>query len=149
MIQIDLPRIYFGEYLKNLHTAEDLIDTIVRPEFNDAMQRLEENLNNIQPNEVAYAASITLDLTESSFHKVAALTGDVTSISIANPTEGQEWSVLFVQDGTGSRVVSGWPASVKLSGGAFVITTTASKGSLITFLYDGTTHWEKSRSTNL
>ena len=149
MLQIDLPRLTIGEYVKANHTAEDIIDAIVRPEFNDAMQKLEENINNIQPAVITFSGTPTFDLTQSSFIEVAVLTADITNITISNPTEGQEWSVLFVQNGAGGWTVSGWPASVKLSGGAFVVTVTAGKGSLITFLYDGTTHWEKCRATNL
>jgi len=139
MRRIDLPRIGVGpEPEKELPL-----------QFEEAMERIEDILNQIEPQAVAFAASISFDLNEADTFDVAALTGNVTAITINNPHKGQTWSVIFTQDGTGSRTVLGWPSAVLLADGAFTLTTTADKKDSITFLYDGTNHVEKSRALNM
>lgn len=95
---------------------------------------------------VIAAGSITFTLSTSNAYEVE-LTSNITSITLSNaPPTGQygELIIKFIQDGTGSRTVAGWPASVKWpSGAAPVITTTATTGVDIVTLktWDGGTTW--------
>ena len=63
------------------------------------------------------------------------LTGDVTSFTITNPTNGQRLTIIWLQDGGGAHTVAGAPGSLK---GFTTPGTTASKYSAQTFAYDGT-----------
>lgn len=61
----------------------------------------------------------------------------ITSMSITNPTNGQEITLLWVQDGTGHAVVQA--TNLK---GATAVTTTANKISCQKYTYDLTqTNW--------
>lgn len=78
------------------------------------------------PVTVAYAATITLDLTTGLNFEIGALTGNMT---LANPTlgltPGRSGSIGLTQDGTGSRILtvgSFW----KCAGGTPVLSTAAS-----------------------
>ena len=88
-------------------------------------------------------------------HNKLNLTANVTSITFPTGTgatlDGQRLLIQFTQDGTGGRTVAGWPADVLLSGGSFTPTSTASKTSLIEFVYEqGEAKWyEVSRSLNI
>tara|TARA_Y100000310_G_C20262799_1_gene614411 strand:- start:96 stop:512 length:417 start_codon:yes stop_codon:yes gene_type:complete len=117
--------------------------------FNRSVRDLEHRLNIQDPESVAYAASVTFNLDRSDTMDVAALTGNITSITISNPNKGQIWRVIFLQDGTGGRTVAGWPSTVKLTGAAVTITSTASVRSVLTFVYDGTNHVEVSRALDV
>lgn len=76
-----------------------------------------------------------------------SLTENITAITISNPSptgNGCEMRIVFVQDGTGSRTVAGWPASVKWPGGtAPTITTTLTTGTdkIILTTEDAGTTW--------
>jgi hypothetical protein len=48
----------------------------------------------------------------------------------------------------GTFTVAGWPASVKLSGGAFSLTAVLGKRDTLTFYCDGTNFWEVARAQN-
>jgi hypothetical protein len=83
---------------------------------------------------------------------VPALSANITSITMpASPVDGQTFSIQFRQSAGGGNTVAGWPASVKLAGGAFTLTATASKIDTLTFKYSsGVTSWlEMARSQNL
>lgn len=60
------------------------------------------------------------------------LTENITAITLSNPPPTGSYgeiAIKFIQDGTGSRTVAGWPAAVKWAGGsAPTITTTATTG---------------------
>jgi hypothetical protein len=76
------------------------------------------------PVAVAYAASIALDLSTGLNFTIGALTGPLT---LANPTNakiGQSGAIRFVQDATGSRVIT-YGTDWEASGGAQSLTTTA------------------------
>ena len=77
------------------------------------------------------SGAITFDFANGNFQYVT-LTENITSITISNPPSNTlygEMMIKFIQNGTGSWTVSGWPASVKWPGGtAPVITTTATTG---------------------
>jgi hypothetical protein len=55
---------------------------------------------------VAYAASITPDLSSGNVVKVGALTGNITINNPSNATTAEEVYIRFVQDGTGGRTVT-------------------------------------------
>jgi hypothetical protein len=91
-------------------------------------------------------ASGTLTLDASTADQfVVSLGANVGTLAITNGTVGQEITIQFKQDATGSRTMT-WPSNVKLAGAAFVLTTTASKTDTIVLLFDGTNWREKSRS---
>jgi hypothetical protein len=60
------------------------------------------------------------------------LTGNVTSFTVGNGTNGQPKTLIFCQDATGSRTVSGVPANVH---GFFTIGSTLSKCSAQHFVF--------------
>ena len=66
------------------------------------------------------------------------LNGATTTFTFNNAKAGFEYTILLIQDATGSRTVT-WPASVKWSGNtAPTLTTTANKIDLFKFYYNGT-----------
>ena len=77
------------------------------------------------------SGAITFNLATSNAFQVT-LTENITGITIIGaPSSGTfgECIIKFVQDGTGSRTVAGWPASVQwATGSAPTITTTATTG---------------------
>jgi len=80
---------------------------------------------------------------------IITLTSNITGWTISNPQSGQKITIIFVQDGTGSRTLAGAPGTVKLAGGSFTLSITASKRDTLTLLYDGTNWNEVARSVNL
>lgn len=85
--------------------------------------------------------STTLDLANGNIFNVT-LTGDTTFI-FTGATSGKACSFALYrkQDSTGSRTVT-WPSSVKWSGGAPTLTTTASSVDILVFeTIDGGTTW--------
>lgn len=92
------------------------------------------------------AGAITFDCANGNSFNVS-LTANITSITLSNPPATGSYGEIvieFKQDATGSRTVTGWPASVKWPGGtAPTITTTASTGvDFITLrTRDGGTTW--------
>lgn len=91
------------------------------------------------PATVAYAASLTIDTSTSNLVKVGTLTGNVTSMSLTNATEGQFLSIRFKQDGPGGRTVAA-PAGAKIDGS---IQTGANRTSYLNLTYNATdTRWE-------
>ena len=117
--------------------------------FDEAMYLLEDHLNAIGVFSIDFSATPTFDLEEADSFDLAAMTVNITGITLNNPHVGQVWRVVFLQDGVGSRTISGWPASVLLTGGSFTPTATGGKRSMLTFLYDGSNHVEQSRSLNM
>lgn len=84
---------------------------------------------------VAFSATPVFDAStfSSPLFKIT-LTGNVTSSSVTNPTNGQLITFEIIQDGTGSRTFA-WPANFK---GASVIAPDATLVSVQSFRYDGT-----------
>lgn len=68
------------------------------------------------------------------------LTGNCTGTStMTSPTGVSRLTLRIVQDGTGSRTISTWPATVKWAGGvAPTLTTTAGGVDIVTFYWNGT-----------
>jgi hypothetical protein len=82
------------------------------------------------------AGAVTIDAsTGSSF--LVSVTSAITSVSITNPTDGQEITILFQQDGTGHAVT--FAANIH---GATAVPTTPSTTSTYKFSYNvGDTNW--------
>lgn len=97
---------------------------------------------------VTYAASITVDADEAETFFIT-LTGNITAIAIKNPDTGRRIKFIFLQDGTGSRTVAGWPAAVLLSGAAFTVTSNANRYSTISFEYVNSKWIEIARTTDV
>lgn len=97
----------------------------------------------LEPSEVNIgnsSTSFTADWSSGSAQLVT-MTGNVTSITFSNPVTGGAY-VLRVATGAGGFTATGWPGTVKWSGGtAPTITATASKVDLINFYYDGTSYY--------
>lgn len=85
------------------------------------------------------STAYTVDLANGTL-QILTLTGNCT-YTFPTATVGQSFTLLQLQDATGSRTVT-WPASVKWpSGTAPTITSTASKGDKFVFTGDGTYWW--------
>ncbi len=77
------------------------------------------------------------------------LTANVTFDAPTNPTTGQFISIVCIQDGTGSRTIA-WNAVFEFTGdSAPTATTTASKGDMFNFRYNGSKWLEVGRNLNL
>ncbi len=77
------------------------------------------------------------------------LTNNVTFDAPTNPTTGQYISIVCIQDGTGSRTIA-WNAVFEFKDDtAPTATTTASKGDMFTFRYNGSKWLEVGRNLNL
>ena len=73
----------------------------------------------------------------------------ISAPSGTTPAAGQFVSLLLIQDGTGSRTIT-WNAVYEFTGDtAPTLTTTASKGDLFTFRYNGSKWLEVGRNLNL
>ena len=94
-------------------------------------------------------ATVTWDVTASPVAKVT-LGGNRTLALPSNPLgSGQYASLLVIQDGTGSRTLT-WNAAYEFKDDiAPTLTTTASKGDLFTFRYNGAKWLEVGRNQNL
>ena len=93
-------------------------------------------------------STINWDTSTSDVAKVT-LAGNRTLGAASNGTTGQFVSLLIIQDGTGSRTLT-WNAVYEFKDDeAPTLTTTASKGDLFIFRYNGSKYLEVGRNTNL
>ena len=77
------------------------------------------------------------------------LAGNRTLSSATSGTTGQFISLLIIQDGTGSRTLT-WNAAYEFAADtAPTLTTTAAKGDLFVFRYNGSKWLEVGRNQNL
>ena len=77
------------------------------------------------------------------------LGGNRTLAAASNGTTGQFISILVIQDGTGSRTLT-WNAVFEFAADtAPTLTTTASKGDVFVFRYNGSKWLEVGRNQNL
>jgi len=116
------------------------------------IEKIEDRLDHIEPLSFPFSATPTFDLSKIPHVGTidfGALTANVTAITLSNPGKGQRWTIIFTQDGGGGFTVAGWPATVKLTGAAFVVTVTANAKSAITFVYDGANHVEVARALDV
>jgi hypothetical protein len=93
-------------------------------------------------------ATITWDAETQDVAKVT-LAGNRTLSAPTNGTNGQFISILVIQDVTGSRTLT-WNAIYEFKDDtAPTLTTTASKGDVFVFRYNGSKWLEMGRNTNL
>jgi len=93
-------------------------------------------------------ATINWDASTQDVCKVT-LGGNRTMAAPTNNTTGQFISILVIQDGTGSRTLT-WNAVFEFKDDtAPTLTTTASKGDVFVFRYNGSKWLEMGRNTNL
>lgn len=95
---------------------------------------------------ITRAASVTFDSDIGEVFYVL-LDGNITGITILNAFKGREITLIFKQDGTGSRTVAGWASTVKLSGAAFAVTSNASRYTTLKLTYDDT-NWVQTGGTS-
>ena len=97
-------------------------------------------------------------LTDGSTIDWNAATQDVCKVTLAgnrtlnaptNPTTGQFITILIIQDGSGSRTLSFNAIYEFKDDTAPTLTTTASKGDVFVFRYNGSKWLEMGRNTNL
>jgi len=97
---------------------------------------------------LSFDATQDWDVRASPVAKVT-LTANVTFDAPSNPTTGQYISIVCIQDGTGSRTIA-WNAIFEFKDDtAPTATTTASKGDMFTFRYNGSKWLEVGRNLNL
>jgi len=97
---------------------------------------------------LSFDATQDWDVRASPVAKVT-LTNNVTFDAPSNPTTGQYISIVCIQDGTGSRTIA-WNAVFEFKDDtAPTATTTASKGDMFTFRYNGSKWLEVGRNLNL
>lgn len=89
-------------------------------------------------NDVAFAASLTLNLNLSNHHRIGALTANITTLDASNLRDGSIHTVMVTQNVTGGWTVS-FAAKFKF-GTTFTSTvdTAANAVTIWTFLCDGT-----------
>ena len=90
------------------------------------------------------ATTITLTNTSQLYNVAMGANTTFTFTADANAVAGDEYSLIFTQDATGSRVAT-WPSNFKKAGGSLVLTTTANAVDLIYLVYDGTNFHEGGR----
>ena len=112
------------------------------------------NLTKISGGIYIEEATLTFDATQdwdvraSPVAKVT-LTANVTFDAPSNPTTGQFISIVCIQDGTGSRTIA-WNGVFEFTADtAPTATTTASRGDMFNFRYNGTKWLEVGRNLNL
>ena len=86
------------------------------------------------PVALTVAATTTVTCTASNVF-TAAMTTNITTLTVSSPASGQTISIRFTQDATGSRTVA-WPAAFDWVGGAVpVLSTTAAYVDLLVATY--------------
>ena len=93
-------------------------------------------------------STISWDVAASPIAKVT-ITANRTLAAPSNGTTGQFVSLLIIQDGTGSRTIT-WNAIYEFKDDTSpTLTTTAAKGDIFTFRYNGSKYLEIGRNTAL
>jgi len=88
-------------------------------------------------NTLTYGTTTTINCALSNSFRVV-MTGNITTLTITNPNDGQTLVVRFKQDATGGRTVA-WPASFRWASGATpVLSVAASALDLLNAQYDAT-----------
>ncbi|MBO0947232.1 beta strand repeat-containing protein [Fibrella forsythiae] len=86
------------------------------------------------------AATTTLDA-NSGGNAIWTIGATGRTLAIANPVAGSFYTLKIIQDATGSRTITTWPANTKWPGGVVpTLTTTANGVDIVTFFYDGTNY---------
>jgi hypothetical protein len=99
---------------------------------------------------VTFSATPAFDAVDGDTQQIT-MTANITSFTVAAGFAGEVMTLLFIQDGTGSRTLGGIPANVRPTAGAMTLTVTASKADSFTFRYNAAlTAWmEIGRALNL
>jgi len=85
-------------------------------------------------------ATCAIDWTVGMAAAVTLSTG-VTAVTLTNPVAGATYTLEVIQDATGGRGFTGWPASVLWAGGAaYTPTLTPNKRDLVTLYWNGTNY---------
>jgi hypothetical protein len=82
------------------------------------------------------SGSVALDLNNGNVHEIT-MTGNITTLTITNMQAGAIYAVSFIQDATGSRVLT-VPSNLKVEGGTYVVTVTANARDQLLCTSDGT-----------
>jgi len=102
----------------------------------------------LEEDTLTFDATQDWDVRASPVAKVT-LTANVTFDAPTNPTTGQFISIVCIQDGTGSRTIA-WNAVFEFAADtAPTATTTANKGDMFNFRYNGSKWLEVGRNLNL
>lgn len=80
----------------------------------------------------ADGATVTFDCAKSDKHKVTL--GGNRTLALSNDADSQAFTVILLQDGTGSRTVTWWSGILWAGGSAPTLTTTAGKRDVLTFI---------------
>lgn len=143
------PKAYDRQY-------QDQVNNVLRFFMNSAANAINADI----VNESATATRVTvvgssLNLSSTLVFNVIVqvLTSNITNIVMpVGANDGQVLDLRFQQAASGGPyTVAGWPSNVKLAGGAYTMTATASKYDLLSFVYyDEENIWlERSRSQNM
>jgi hypothetical protein len=92
------------------------------------------------PAAAAFATTLVIDCSTSNYFEPATMTGNVTTLTVSNPSVGQTINVVFVQDTTGGRTVA-WPSNFKWFGGTPVLSTAANSVDLLVATYRSNSTW--------
>ena len=90
-------------------------------------------------NTITYAATVTPNAALADTFKIT-LTGNLTMNAPTNPVPGRTYRFEFIQDGTGSRLLT-LGSGFKTAGGAPTLSTPAGSIDWMNCYYDGTTFW--------
>lgn len=96
---------------------------------------------------ITYASTVAVNWASGDVQAIT-LTGNWTPSAFSNIRDGARYVLRIKQDGSGSKTIT-WPAIIKWAGGsAPVLTTTANKTDVFSFVSDGTNLFEVSRALN-
>lgn len=102
------------------------------------------SLSSVKTSLTPTAGAITIDCSLGNTF-IINVTAAITSVTVTNPADGQEITLLFAQDATGHAVTM--PANFL---GSFSITTTASKYSCYRWTYNlANTTWYQTNANNM
>lgn len=92
--------------------------------------------------QTASAATLVVDLSAGHVHNIT-LGINVTTVTLTPPPGAGTFVLRFIQDGTGTRTLVGWPAAVNWpSGTAPTFGDIAAARRIVTLVYDGTSEYE-------
>lgn len=117
-------RLYFNQLdqliLLIITTLEDSVPFLARA-------NVFTNVQAVTPYRANISGAVSINLTTAASNNLhLTMTGNVTSFALTNPTDGAVYNIRFIQDATGGRTFSGFPAAFKFAGGtAPVFVTTA------------------------
>lgn len=94
-------------------------------------------LDSVAPVTGTYAATVTPDRSTGQTF-IYTLTGNVTLANPTNLNPGEYINIVFIQDGTGSRLLSAVGTLWKFPGGTKTLSTAAGSVDCIKGVYDGT-----------